>query len=352
MKAPKVALADVDWDAVRAALANFGTSNDEKGALARLNAATAKVLPNIATSPVPVLLPFDTAAYLRDSAQGSAGDTSKYLSGFSAVAVFFPGRPATTPRCRCVPIRPARSDIRQAREVQISGSALVYELDGPMVADGEPVPQLDSQFPGIRRSLIESHLRYTFVRFGVPYVISIGCFDGPASARRLSCREADKVALRFLKASMSPAERRKPAPQAHAADDRSAGTDLAGLHLFCAGRHPSRHRLARPIRPRRLHRLRENPLSDRASAGLRRLAVVHELGQLRPYRPGRARRPRQQRAYRCRVNDKPLVNDEAKNFAYPWRDNFCEHRDLRSQPMPRGLGPSGPGYPAELLPGA
>ena len=92
-----------------------------------------------------------------------------------------------------------RSDFAKPVDVQISGSALIYELDGP-VADGDPVPQLDSQFPGIRRSLLESHLRYTFVRFGVPYVVSIGCFDGPRARARLSCRDADKVALRFLNA--------------------------------------------------------------------------------------------------------------------------------------------------------
>ena len=84
--------------------------------------------------------------------------------------------------------------------VQISGSALLYELDGSVVADETAVPQLDGQFPGIRRVLIESHLRYSFVRYGVPYFVSIECFDGANSSRRLSCREADKVAMRFLKA--------------------------------------------------------------------------------------------------------------------------------------------------------
>ena len=201
MKAPKVGLADVDWSAVHAALANFGTSDDANDALARLNAATAKVFPNIVGSPVPVLLPFDTPVYLRDSAEGSAGDASKYLSEFSAAAVFFPGPSGFDAALSLRPNTPGL-DLTFAKpiDVQISGSALVYALGGPMVADGQPVPQLDSQFPGIRRSLLESHLRYTFVRFGVPYVVSIGCFDGASNAHRLSCRDADKVALRFLNA--------------------------------------------------------------------------------------------------------------------------------------------------------
>ena len=77
---------------------------------------------------------------------------------------------------------------------------MIYELDGPAIDKGSPVPALEPEFPGIRRVLLESRLRYTFTRFGVPYFVSILCFDGPTRARRLSCREADQIALRFVKA--------------------------------------------------------------------------------------------------------------------------------------------------------
>ncbi len=46
---------------------------------------------NIAASPVPVLLPIDTAAYLRDAAAGTAETTIPYLSGFEAAPFFYPG---------------------------------------------------------------------------------------------------------------------------------------------------------------------------------------------------------------------------------------------------------------------
>ena len=46
-------------------------------------------------------------------------------------------------------------------------------------------------------------------------------------------------------------------------------------------------------------------------------------------------------AYRCRVNSIPLVEDESKNYAYPWRDNFCEHRDYYVGQCPAGLGHQG-----------
>ena len=46
-------------------------------------------------------------------------------------------------------------------------------------------------------------------------------------------------------------------------------------------------------------------------------------------------------AYRCRVNGIPLVFNEAKNYAYPWRDNFCEHRYFYVGQCPAGLGHQG-----------
>ena len=61
-------------------------------ALARLNAAMAQRLPGITRSPVPVLLPFDTEALMRDLAAGTAADgNERYLAGFQASKFFYPG---------------------------------------------------------------------------------------------------------------------------------------------------------------------------------------------------------------------------------------------------------------------
>jgi len=45
--------------------------------------------------------------------------------------------------------------------------------------------------------------------------------------------------------------------------------------------------------------------------------------------------------YSCRVNGIPLVHNEAKNYAYPWRDNFCEHRYFYVSQCPAGAGHQG-----------
>ena len=70
---------------------------------------------------------------------------------------------------------------------EISGAAFVYDLDPPNHIEKEEPPPKDlaEQFPGIRRILSEAHVRYVFERFGVPYVLSIQCYDMRPSSRHL-----------------------------------------------------------------------------------------------------------------------------------------------------------------------
>ena len=366
MKSPRLSAADIDWGAVRTALADLDPlKSDSDGAaatpdvLTRLNSAVEEVLPKIAASPVPVLLPFDTAAYLHDTALGAAVDAGKYLSGFSAATLFFPGPSGFDAVLSLRPQDAPDLDLSFARpvNVQISGSALLYELDGSVVADEPAVPQLDGQFPGIHRVLIESHLRYSFVRYGVPYFVSIECFDGANSSRRLSCREADKVAMRFLKAlnvvggtppanaaslEQQPIERPEqvsPDFTYYAPGDILPGTGSRGqsgradFTVYAKIRFPMAQAPAY-ANSQSFMNWGNCDLTGRIGLG------------------GRDKNA----AYRCRVNDKTLLTDESKNYAYPWRDNFCEHRDYYVGQCPSGLGHQGqdirPGSCLEHVEGA
>jgi hypothetical protein len=356
MKLPRVSISEVDWTSVRTALGSFDTlalHDGETDVLTRLNAITAKAFADIATSPVPVLLPFDTAAYLRDAAQsngaqgnstqGNAGDVAKYLSGFTSVPIFFPGPSGYDALISLRPSMPGH-DLSFAKpvEVEMTGSALLYELDGPAIPQGEPVPQLDAQFPGIRRSLIESRVRYTFVRFGVPYVVAIICFDGPSSSRRLSCREADKVALRFLSAlnlvggappsgtgNLEPNTIDRPTAVSpdftyFAPGDLISGTGVHGQ----SGRADSTvyAKIRFPL---------AQPPAYAVSQSFMNWGNCDLTGRVGLGGRG------DNETYHCKVNDKPLVNDESKNFAYPWRDNFCEHRTYEVGQCPAGVGHQG-----------
>jgi hypothetical protein len=367
MKSPRLSAADVDWNAVRATLADLEplkSGSDAGGAaapdvLTQLNAAIAKILPKIAASPVPVLLPFDTAVYLHDAAQGTAGDAGKYLLGLSTATLFFPGpsgydaalslRPQDAPDLNLTFARPVN--------VQISGSALLYELDGSVVADETAVPQLDGQFPGIRRVLIESHLRYSFVRYGVPYFVSIECFDGANSSRRLSCREADKVAVRFLKA-LNVVGGAPPANDASLAQQpivrpEQVSPDFTyyapGDILPGTGSRGHSGRADFTVYAKIRFPMAQGPAYANSQSFMNwgNCDLTGRIGL-----GGRDKNA----AYRCRVNDKTLLTDESKNYAYPWRDNFCEHRDYYVGQCPSGLGHQGqdvrPGFCLEHVEGA
>jgi hypothetical protein len=346
MKIPQITVSDIDWDTVRKAALNFvafASDDDKINPLAKLNVDTGKLFAQIETSPVPVLLPFDTAAYLHDTSQGSAGDKSKYLFGFSP-ALFFPGPAGYDAVLAMRPSTPGLGlTYAKPVDVEITGAAFVYELDGPSAAAGEAVPQLEAQIPGIRRSLIESHLRYTFVRFGVPYAVSIACFDGPAGSRRLSCREADKVAIRFLQAlnlagGAPETWTGTPMPQTI---DRPEQTS-SDFTFFAAGDLiPGTGVHGKPGRA-----------DDTVYAKIRfPIAQAPDFAVSQSFmnwgncdltgRVGLGGGGANKEGYRCKVNDKPLVNDEAKNFAYPWRDNFCEHRTYEVSQCSGGMGHQG-----------
>ena len=174
-------------------------------ALVQLNAVTAPIFPGIGRSPVPVLLPFDTAGFLaaRQSGAPPSLSVSRYQADFRPAELFDAGAAGYD---AVFSLEPGAGDGMPQRtftkpvEVQITGSILTYDIDDPLGGKGEPVKALAAQFPDLRRFIREGYVRYAFTRFGVPYVVSIQCLDSVPRAKRLACREAYPVAERFLKA--------------------------------------------------------------------------------------------------------------------------------------------------------
>ena len=300
MKPPRITAVTVDWTAARAAIAAVPALAADHDPLARLNAATAGVFSNIGASAVPVLLPFDTATFLADKTAGTAADTSKYMPGYSATNIFFDAGPSGYDASFTLQASPnAQINFRGRVDVLISGSALVYDAGGPPLPEAKPVPELESLFPGIRRQELEEHLRYAFVRFGVPYLVTIMC------QRR--CRDTEKLGVAFLKSLAVVGGAPQPAvtdPPANAGEEAEAAPGTVAepkdvspdFTYYAPGDNSARHRHARAKRRHRRDRLRRDPLPDGRGARLRELADLHELGQLRLHRPRRAWRQRKQRA--------------------------------------------------------
>lgn len=174
-------------------------------ALVQLNAATSSIFAGIGRSPIPVLLPFDTASFLETRLNGEQGRLSlpRLQADFRTVDMFDAGPSGYD---AVFSLEPGAGDGMPPRmfnrpiEVQITGSILTYEVNDPLGGKGETVKSLASQFPDLRRFIREGYVRYAFTRFGVPYVVSVQCLDSAPRARRLACREAYPVAERFLKA--------------------------------------------------------------------------------------------------------------------------------------------------------
>jgi hypothetical protein len=204
-----------------------------------------------------------------------------------------------------------------------------------------PKRELAELFPGMRRILREAHVRYAFERFGVPYVLSIQCYDMRPSPKRLSCREADSIADKFLRllkiAGGTPAKIERPKfalarPEKQSPDftyygpgdliENSGWNKLPGradYHVYARMRFPI------AIAPAYVISQSFMPWGDCYRKG-----TVGRMG-------------RKGAPYHCKINDKPLVFDESasENFSYPWRDNFCELRDFLVGQCPGGYGHQG-----------
>ena len=342
-EAPAIKLTTVNWDAAAASLT--GSAGTPAEAFSRLNAATETRFAGIGKSTVPVLLPFDVDVFAKDVADGKADAASseKYFAGFHPTKFFLAG-PAGYDATFTLSDKEDGLKIRFEKPIvfEISGAAFVYDLDGPDHIEKETPPpkEIADAFPGMRRILSEAHLRYVFRRFGVPYVLSIQCYDMHPSSKHLACKEADPLALRFLKAlhtaGGAPAKIAQPVADLSRPSAKSDFTYYSpGDLIENSGWHKMWGRVDYHVYARMRFPLAYAP-------GYVKSQSFMPWGDC--YRTGmNGRMGKKGATYSCKVNGKPLVFDEsaAVNFTYPWRDNFCEQRDFLVGQCPGGYGHQG-----------
>jgi murein DD-endopeptidase MepM/ murein hydrolase activator NlpD len=284
-------------------------------ALVQLNAITSPIFPGIGRSPVPVLLPFDTASYL-EARQSGAPDSlslSRFQADFRPADLFYAGGAGYDAmfafESGAGDGMPPRTYARPV-EVQITGSILTYDLADALGGKGEPVKALAAQFPDLRRFIREGYVRYAFTRFGVPYVVSIQCLDSAPRPRRLACREAYPVAERFLKALRiaggQPSRPRRDIPSAIAERPIASSPDFTY--------RPSGEIVANSAARRQGGRV------DVTAYSQIRFPLEKSPAYARSQSFGR-RKP-----------------DER---GYPWQDNFCEARSFEVGQCAAGFGHQG-----------
>lgn len=316
-------------------------------AISQLNAVTSPIFPGIQLSPVPVLLPFDSALYLSDRQSGAIGLlVSRYQASFNAAAMFDVGPSGYD---AVFTLHPGVGDGMPSRvysqpvEVQITASLLVYDINDPLAGKGEPVKALATQFPNLRRVIREGYVRYAFTRFGVPYVVSIQCLDSVARSKRLSCREASPVAERFLKAlrvaggtprspryDIGPEVSERPVEYSPDFTYRPPGEIIANSGYRGQGGHRDMTVYAQIRFP-----IAKAPAFANSQSFMN-WGDCNLTGRV-------SWAPTKGDPYRCKRNDKPLVFDESakENYSYPWQDNFCETRDFEVGQCANGMGHQG-----------
>jgi Peptidase family M23 len=342
-ESPVTTVSNVDWDAAAGTLPDRG-SDAPAQAFARLNKLTGKRFAGIAKSSVPVLLPFDTDAFRKDVAGGNAeaAMSDKYFDNFHPTKFFLPGPAGYDATFIMSPGEvPIKTRYNKPIVIEITGGAFVYDLDGPDHQEVfPPSKELAALFPGMQRILREAHVRYVFTRFGVPYVLSIQCYDQRSSAKILTCKQADPIAEQFLHqlrtAGGTPVKLQEPKfdlsrPEAKSDFTYYSPGDLientgwkkmpgrADYHVYARMRFPIAYA------PAYVKSQSFMPWGD-------------------CYRTGKVGHTGKKGAqYHCKLNDNPLVFDEsaAENFTYPWRDNFCELRDFLVGQCPGGYGHQG-----------
>jgi hypothetical protein len=292
-------------------------------ALVQLNAVTSEIFTGIGRSPVPVLLPFDTAAFLDAGRNGAPQSLPVYQADFRPAELFDAG-PAGYDAIFA--LEPGAGDGMPQRtfarpvEVQITGSILTYDISDPLGGKGEPVKSLTAQFPDLRRFIREGYVRYAFTRFGVPYVVSIQCLDSAPRERRLACREASPVAERFLKALRVagglPSRPRMDIPAEIAERPAAASPDFT-------------YRPAGDIIANSGTRKQSGRADFTAYAQIR-----FPLEKAPAYAHSQSFRGR-------RSSDKPPDETVGTNTSYPWQDNFCEARSFGVGQCASGFGHQG-----------
>jgi hypothetical protein len=343
MESPVTKLSEVNWDVAATTLPDQGTEPAAQ-AFARVNAISEKRFTGIAKSNVPVLLPFDIEAFRKDVEAGKPEPASseRYFGGFHLTKFFLAG-PAGYDANFTLSSKADGLKIVFDKPIvfEISGAAFVYDLDPPNHTEKESVPkELEARLPGIRRILSEAHVRYVFERFGVPYVLSIQCYDMRPSSKHLSCKEADPLAVRFLNllrtAGGTPAKLQAPKLDLDRPERKSDFTYYGpGDLIENSGWNRMPGRVDYHVYSRMRFPIAEAPGYVKSQSFMPWGDCYHTGTVGRMGRKGAL--------YHCKLNDKSLVFDESapENFNYPWRDNFCELRDFLVGQCPGGYGHQG-----------
>lgn len=312
--------------------------------LAVLDAMTAGIDPRIAKVPIPVLAPIDSSRYV-SAFVGLGGFKPKSVSDFLSPAISgmqFLGKSTGYDVILSVKpsLLPAGTKAKASlAQIHLGGTGLLYRVSTGDASDGDAQrgevvddQVLQRMYPRLRRNVSDDGITYTFVKYGASYFVNISCINGPSYAADLPCEKVEEIVrtvlrdLNLIGGAPLPIPRAKgpsPRPTKKSPDFTyyAPGNLMPGTSQDRLGGVTSRTVWGQSdlLFPIKLHPAHANSQNFMHVGN-----CVKEEQQIMLDR-GR---------YICRQNpDKVLQRreDTPENYAYPWRDNYCEQRDDASR---------------------
>ncbi len=326
------------------ALAGFAVSDKEAfRPLARLNLFMAPVYPGKKSVPVPVLAPIDTTRYLDGVALTGLLPQDAMQSHLAPSVASMQFLPKTAGYDAILIVHPdllKRHQITNTNRVavHIGGHGLVYELETNRtpksqgatrwrIQDGE----LKALYPDLRRSAGADDITYSFMKYGVPYFASITCAGRPyPPGDVIQCSKVDVILqavlrdLRLIGGTPTYLTRRVdaerlPRPQTRSQEFKfyPPGNLPKAISQDLKGGVTDRVRWG----PRDFRFPLENPKAHANSQLFMHAGNCNGAGNKIELSGGR---------YKCRQLPTRILEDRENhpdNYAYPWRDTYCEVRN-------------------------
>jgi hypothetical protein len=315
--------------------------------LAQLNELVAGLVPGVAKAPVPVLVPFETAKFLSQEAVVPKGgnrsrpqsEHRQFLYGSGGSLQLVPG---TTGYDALVTYEPAALKAlgiqsTRRRVVHIAGATLSY---GRTEA-GELVEPLQAQYPGLRRQQSDEEVAYTFRKYGVPYFASVWCSNRPLDPHALKCEQAEALLrvtvqnLRLIGGNPLPKKMRASEampPQTTPPHPTQVSRDFKyyppGKLLPGSGDDDMEGSTDRNVYGDIQFPIKVAPSYAQSQVFMHWGNCLSSPGTSDKIVPLPKQTGDRHDRYRCKQNQKQLLHWEGhpENYAYPWRDNFCEAR--------------------------
>jgi hypothetical protein len=327
--------ADVDRQ-----LARYSIGNKEAlQPLARLNLFMSTGYPGVESVPVPVLVPVDTGRYVDTSVRTGdleAQAVKSFLSPGIAEMYFIAKKTGYDAIVTVGPDLLRRYKISETALVQVhlGGAGQLYAADKAERRgsnQGTPVvaPAIQARFPGLRRHVGTDDVTYRFTKYGVPYFASAPCQGtGPRQTEVVHCSQVDPILLAVLRelhligGAPIPIQTRAAAgAPARPTAVSSTFTYFAPGNLLPGTSQGKKGGVTTKLLwgPSDL----SFPIKDApAYANSQTFMDAGDcLKQKIPLSGG---------TYKCKQNPDKILDDRednAENYAYPWRDDYCEERD-------------------------